>query len=136
MQLYFLLFTVPILSMVIGGVIQVWDEMFGNVPQEPIENMGRPTAKVEFGLVQPILARSVCEPLGLRAEAPMVRRQVREDSTIAPLIVVGDFSVLGPLTEVAAATARPLPAVAPPAPHHFLVPAWLESGMHEPVEHN
>src|ERR1700678_2860280 len=108
MNAYFLVFVVPLLSIGLGGIVQVVDEMFGSKPQEPIENMGRPTAKVEFGLLQPILARTVREPLGLRGEGRVARRAVREDSTIAQLIVVGDFSVLGSLAQVAAATAEPL----------------------------
>jgi hypothetical protein len=135
MNPYFLLFMVPLISIALGGIVQVLDEMYGNKPQEPIEDMGRPTAKVQFGLRQPILARSAREPLGLRAEVPIARRPVPEDSTIAPLIVVGQFSVLGGLTEVATATAEPLPLAAPPSPQPYLVPAWLESGMQDSGGH-
>jgi hypothetical protein len=135
MNLYFLLFTVPFISIGIGGILQVWDEMFGNQPTLPIKGMDRPTAKVQFGLLQPILARTVYEPLGLRAEAPIVRRPVREDSTIAPLIVVGDFSVLGSLTMATPVTAEPLLAITQPVLQPLLIPAWLESGIRKSAGH-
>jgi hypothetical protein len=135
MNVYFLLFTVPLVCIALGGIVQVLDEMFGNEPSLPNEGMDRPTAKVQFGLLQPIMARAIHEPLGLRAEVPRVRRPILGDSTIAPLIVVGDFSVLGSLIKVATATAKPLPLTAPPIPEPDLVPAWLRHDTHDSVGH-
>jgi len=135
MSAYFLLFTVPLLAIALGGAAQVWDEMFGSEASSPIEGMDRPTARVQFSLLQPDLAASLRGPLGLSAEVPIVRRPIPEDSKIAPVIVVGDFSVLGSLTGVAAATPGPLPIPALPIAQAHLVPAWLESGRHDSTGH-
>jgi hypothetical protein len=140
MNTYYLLFAIPLFSIWAIGILHVWDEMNSNKAQLPIENMNRLTAKVEFGLLQPMMGRSLSEPLGLRDEriGLYTRRRawraltVAEDAQIAPLVVVGAFSVLGPLTQGAAAKSEPIPDVIVPLAQPVGITAWIPSAQRDP----
>jgi hypothetical protein len=60
-----MLFAVPTLSTILIGLIEVWGEMFGNKRTLPFEGMDRPTAKVQFGVLQPFKTTPIMESLRL-----------------------------------------------------------------------
>ena len=140
MNTYYAIFAIPFISVCAVGLLQAWDEIYSKKTQLPVD-MDRMVAKVEFGLFQPMmLEANVCEPLGLRAECAdryagrLTRKPqtILADSEIPTVVVVGKFSVLGALTEVAVVqTELELPLLLPVA-LPMSIPAWEPNARPNP----
>ncbi len=50
-----ILFTVPILCIVLVVAKQFTEQMFSNKRSSPVEELDRPTARVQFGIFKPVL---------------------------------------------------------------------------------